>query len=654
MDKFDIPNFKFKLLPPGEVRDEWLRYKRHFEYLALANGVTNKTRLKHIFLARAGPDVQEVFSSIPGADVEERMGVDPFKVAIGKLDEYFSPKQHEAYKRFQFWSLKTQEKEPLDKFLLRAMELANKCNFGSNKQEAQEICVVDKVILMSPPDLREKLLQREKLTLDDVSKMVNSHESIRYQATQMSTSGDTQRAGPSEINRIQNPMKKVECIRCGRTGHYGSDTNCPARNKACDKCGKLGHFARCCRSQQQRQGQTRHSTKRRTDDAEKYPEHSNKRPRYQQVRSIKNEEQGNDSNFIFSIGEGDEFLWVTIGGVLLQVLIDSGCQKNVIDDVSWDKMKSQAIEVTNRRAHSDQSFRAYGRSSKPLIVKEVFEAKIEVQDHEKRISCDATFYVIEGGTQPLLGRTTAKDLGVLTLGLPSTNPPEVYTLRAEQKHPFPKMKGIKLKIPIDEKVTPVTQHARRPPLALLDKIKDKLDSLLNADIIEPVEEYSQWVSPLVAIVKDNGDLRLCVDMRRANLAIKREGHLMPTFEDFLPRLKKARLFTRLDIKEAFHQVELHESCRHITTFISHAGVFRYKRLMFGVSCAPEMFQKVLEQILSKCKNIVVYIDDILVFGEDEEDHDRALEQVMEALNSKGVLLNHQKCEFKTREVVFLG
>ncbi|XP_055543705.1 uncharacterized protein K02A2.6-like [Wyeomyia smithii] len=143
-------------------------------------------------------------------------------------------------------------------------------------------------------------------------------------------------------------------------------------------------------------------------------------------------------------------------------------------------------------------------------------------------------------------------------------------------------------------------------------------------------------------------------MRRANLAIKREGHLMPTFDDFLPRLKKARLFSRLDIKEAFHQVELHESCRHITTFISHVGVFRYKRLMFGVSCAPEMFQKILEQILSKCENVVVYIDDILVFGEDEKQHDRALEQVMTALNLRGVLLNHQKCVIKVEELTFLG
>lgn len=262
--------------------------------------------------------------------------------------------------------------------------------------------------------------------------------------------------------------------------------------------------------------------------------------------------------------------------------------------------------------------------------------------------------MIEGGSQPLLGRSTAQELGVLILGLPCTHDAELFRLRSEQKRPFPKMKGIKLNIPIDHSVPPVIQHARRPPLALLDKVEEKLDALLAADIIEPVRNFSQWVSPLVIIVKDNGDLRLCVDMRRANLAIKREAHLMPTFEDFLPLLKNAKVFSRLDIKDAFHQVELDETSRNITTFITHKGMFQYKRLMFGVSCAPEMFQKVLEQILANCKNAVNYIDDVLIFGETEEEHDRALCAVMETLKDKNILLNHNKCTFRVREVEFLG
>ncbi|XP_062699139.1 uncharacterized protein K02A2.6-like isoform X2 [Aedes albopictus] len=650
MDKWDIPSFKFKLMPPNEVRDEWVRYKRQFEYLSLANNVTNKTRLKNIFLAKAGPDVQDVFSSLPGADVEERLGVDPFKVAMEKLDEYFAPKQHDAYQRFLFWTLKLKDEEPLDKFLLRAMESAGKCNFGNTRQEAYEICVIDKLIQLAPSDLREKLLQKETLVLDEVIKIVNSHGTVKLQASQMTVSSygpSTSSQASGAVNRIGNFPRdsRFNCSRCGRRGHSGKDPVCPARTRSCRICQKLGHFAECCRS-------SRGTAKRETRDESNF---DHKRVKYQHVRAIQNtDDEGKPYSFIFTVGDGDEFLWVKIGGVLIQTLIDSGSQKNILDDVTWEKMMAQGAKVENVRSVSDQTFRAYGRSSDPLVVKHVFESRIEVNEGQTPISTLATFYVIEGGSQALLGRATAKEMGVLTLGLPSTESPNVYRIRSERKHPFPKVKGIKLIIPIDTTVTPVCQHVRRPPLALMDKIEEKLDSLLASDIIERVDEYSAWVSPLVTIVKDNGDLRLCVDMRRANLAINRETHFMPTFEDFLPQLKKAKYFSRLDIKEAFHQVELEESSRHITTFITHKGLFRYKRLMFGISCAPEMFQKVLEQILSGCKNVVSFIDDCLIFGETLEEHDQALAKVLQTLREKNVLLNHDKCVFRVQEIDFLG
>lgn len=152
-------------------------------------------------------------------------------------------------------------------------------------------------------------------------------------------------------------------------------------------------------------------------------------------------------------------------------------------------------------------------------------------------------------------------MGVLFVGLPSTR--GVNAVKVEEKRTFPKIKGVKVPIPIDKTFPPVCQNPRRPPIALMTKIEDKLNSLLANDIIEPVEGACPWVSPLVTVIKDNGDIRLCVDMRRANVAILRERHLMPTIDDFLPRFAGAKYFSRLDIKEAFHQVELDEDNRYI-------------------------------------------------------------------------------------------
>ncbi|XP_062534142.1 uncharacterized protein K02A2.6-like [Armigeres subalbatus] len=161
------------------------------------------------------------------------------------------------------------------------------------------------------------------------------------------------------------------------------------------------------------------------------------------------------------------------------------------------------------------------------------------------------------------------------------------------------------------------------------KIEEKLNSLLASDIIEPVEGGCPWVSPLVTVVKDNGDLRLCIDMRRANAAIVQERHIMPTIEDFLPKFISAKWFSRLDVKEAFYQIELDTESRYITTFRTLVGLYRYKRLMYGIACASELFQRILEQILSPhSKYVVNFIDDVLIFASTEEEHDEVLKAVL--------------------------
>lgn len=255
MDKWDILPFLFKSLPQNEIRGQWTKWKRNFEYIVAASEVTNKTKLKFFLLAKAGPDVQEIFQTIPGADVVEDVEktVDPFSVALTKLDEYFAPKHHESMERHIFWTLKPESGENLEKFMLRAREQAYKCNFGTSQQESRDICVIDKITLLAPPDLKEKLLQRAQPTLDDVFKIVASHQSVKYQASQMvaGPSGLSQSVAAGDVNRMYASSSNrfsTECSRCGRKGHLGHDPVCPARDKQCNLCKRDGHFARKCKT----------------------------------------------------------------------------------------------------------------------------------------------------------------------------------------------------------------------------------------------------------------------------------------------------------------------------------------------------------------------------------------------------------------------
>jgi len=148
-------------------------------------------------------------------------------------------------------------------------------------------------------------------------------------------------------------------------------------------------------------------------------------------------------------------------------------------------------------------------------------------------------------------------------------------------------------------------------------------------IIEKVEGPTPWVSPLVVIPKKNGDVRLCVDMRMPNQAIQRERHPSPTVDDLVDALNGATTFTKLDLRSGYHQLSLAPESRYITTFATHEGLRRYKRLNFGTNSASESLQHIISEQIQDIPGAINISDDIIVFGKTKQDHDKALHAVLQ-------------------------
>jgi len=341
-------------------------------------------------------------------------------------------------------------------------------------------------------------------------------------------------------------------------------------------------------------------------------------------------------------GNNDEIIPCKVGGRTMEMVIDSGSKHNLCSQADWQKLIDDQATIFNMRTKSSNQFRSYA-SDQPLKILRVFEAPISVKRDPEVI---ATFYVIENSRQSLLGCDTAIQLNVLKLGL-NIN-------RVEQIGSFPKWKDVQIRLSIDPTVVPVKQPMRRVPTALEHKVNAKLEEALKFDIIEPVTGPSAWISPVVIVFKECGDIRMCLDMRRANKAIKRENYPLPTFDSLMTKLKNAKYFSRLDLKNAYHQLELDVASREITTFITHRGLFRYKRLLFGVNSAPEIFQRLMEEMLAQCPNAINYIDDVIVFGNTLEEHDMALSAVKDVFVGRNVMLNEEKCVWRTTKLKFLG
>ena len=147
------------------------------------------------------------------------------------------------------------------------------------------------------------------------------------------------------------------------------------------------------------------------------------------------------------------------------------------------------------------------------------------------------------------------------------------------------------------------------------------------DIIEKVNGVTEWVSPIVVAPKKNGEIRICVGMRQANKAIERERHITPTIDDIIVKLSGSTVFSKLNMNQGFHQCVLLKESRHITVFSTHVGLRRYKRLNYGISASPEIVHNEVRQALEGLEGCLNISDDIIIYGANQDNHDKNLRAV---------------------------
>ena len=349
--------------------------------------------------------------------------------------------------------------------------------------------------------------------------------------------------------------------------------------------------------------------------------------------------------------ESDKIV-VNVGGVAMTFIIDSGSDCNILSRSLWERAKGEGIVCKSKK--ENREIYPYA-TEKPLKVIGVFDAIANYDLNETHTE----FVVVDYPVEALLGRETAKTLGLLRIGAVNscfdTGGYEAVCNRYESLFSgVGLLKDREVDLVIDKSVKPVTQPYRRVPFGLRAKVEQKLQELVDADIIERVHKPTDWISPMVIAPKPNGDIRLCIDMRQANQAIQRQRFPIPTKEEMLLDMDGSKVFSKLDLKWGFHQLKISESSREITTFSTHIGCYRYKRLMFGVNAAPELYQSEIHKVVTGLQGVANMSDDLIVHGSNKEEHDNRLHAVLTRLSERGLTLNKQKCVFGANEVEFLG
>ena len=213
---------------------------------------------------------------------------------------------------------------------------------------------------------------------------------------------------------------------------------------------------------------------------------------------------------------------------------------------------------------------------------------------------------------------------------------------------------------VDPLVPPVRMPLRRLPVAVRDQIETELQRLTADNIIAPITEPTPWVSALLVVTKSNGGLRICIDPKPLNKALKRCTYYMPTIDDILPKLAGVKVFSTVDIKHAFWHLRLSDSSSRLTTFETPYGRYRWLRLPFGISPAPEIWQSRVHAAISGLKGVFCIADDILVTGSGDtvamatRDHDANLIALLDRCRAQGLKLNKEKFQLNRSAITFMG
>ena len=195
---------------------------------------------------------------------------------------------------------------------------------------------------------------------------------------------------------------------------------------------------------------------------------------------------------------------------------------------------------------------------------------------------------------------------------------------------------MKAKIYVDADAKPRFFRARPVPYALRQGI----------EVIEQVQ-FSEWAAPVVPVLKKDNSMRLCGDYKvTINQVAKTDTYPLPRIDDLFASLAGGTCFSKLDLAHAYHQIPLDEASKKYATINTYKGLYCYNRLPFGISSAPSIFQRTIENILQDTAGVAVYIDDILITGKDDAEHLQNLDKVLSKLEEAGVRLKKDKCFFQ--------
>lgn len=646
----------------SEVTEDWEKFKQKFQFYLIAsnkNDASDDVKIA-LMMTVLGDEGIKIYNTIPNqAD----------KQSFNKVEAYFQenciPKRNVTVEAFKFNNMKQREGQTIDNFITEIRNQAANCNFtcskGTCKAEYVDRMIRDKLVIgVSNKDLQSKLLQENDANSNKLIDICKSYElSVNHQQL-LNAEIDA-----IKINKKSNKNVPAE-FQCKKCGYSHKKSKCPAYGKRCMKCSQFNHFSSMCQSKFNNSSKSSQSNNQSNNNATI----NQPSPMVREVSanednvSHDNENAGTFKIFepiVFKIRNVDNInftrSWiqaVLVENVIVDFKLDSGADISIIPINIINEILKLTPNIKNNINHSPVVLYAYGNHKIP--TKGLIKLKCKVNNETAFIN----FVIVEGSCfKPILSLAACLELNLI-LRVHELNlvqyPKDKKEFLKKNKQYFEgcgKIPGFQ-KIHLRENSIAKINYKKRVPIALQERLKITLNDLVVNKIIVEVNHPTEWVNNMMIVEKPNGDLRICLDPKPLNECIQREHYIIPTTEDILSRIAEKTVFSVIDLKNGFWQLQLDNDSSNLTTFSTPFGRYKFLRLPFGLNCAPELFQKKMVEIFGDIMGVEIYFDDLIISGHDEAEHDRALNEVLKRANKYNVKFNPEKLQYKSDCVKFMG
>ena len=351
--------------------------------------------------------------------------------------------------------------------------------------------------------------------------------------------------------------------------------------------------------------------------------------------------------------------FLVVEGQLVNFLLDTGAECCLIP--------KSFLPQKCHLSHPFPKLRMYDGST----IESLGTVRLKVINKKNGISCNVKFIVVDKGS-PILDFQTILKLKLMTVNYNNisctqlTKTTNWESLKVKYGKLFSaglgEFKDTYVKISLRENARPIFCKARPVPFALREKVDMALDRAVKDGTLEKVDS-SDWASPTVNVTKSSGDIRLCSDFKNTlNPQILVDEYPQPTGEELFSELAGCKYFTKLDLSKCFEQFIIAEECRNYLTINTHRGLFRHRRMPYGIACAPAICQrfmeeKILKDVLTPCdiaQSVKVILDDILIGAATEEKCYELSDRVLKRIHDAGGKLNSKKCEFGMQRLKYYG